>query len=160
MINIPTLHTQRCKLIPFTEEDKSWLFQLFNDPDVLYYMEGMKLFSTNIGETELFIRNMNRQNNEGNAFLWAIQNESSLIGFVAIYDVLTVPNLFYAVCKGYRNQGYATECVYTVTHFFQDQYNTSLTTSVKEDNIASLSVLKKCGFAFCAKKQLYIKKNQ
>ena len=156
MKEIITLQTNRCLLTPFKEDDAGWLLQLINAPDVLHFMEGMSLFAENIESARLFIRNMNQEYRKGNAFLWAIQHKGELIGFVAIYDFRTLPHLFYAVSAEKRCQGFATECVSTVTTYIHDFYNLPLTTTVEEDNFASKRVLIKCGYQYDMDRKLYV----
>ena len=57
-MEVEILHTERCTLRPATVEDADWLFGLFNDPDVVTYIEGINWFNTDVASVRSFIESM------------------------------------------------------------------------------------------------------
>ena len=155
MSNFPILYTNRCKLMPLKEKDVYWFNQIINQDDVLNNMKGFRLFAKSVADTKHFIRNINRQFQDGNAFLWSIIYNDIPIGFIGICDITVIPNLFYALNKKQRCQGLMTECVKVVAKFVNTNLNIVLSTTVECSNVASIRVLEKNGFSFHKGTQLY-----
>lgn len=118
----PILKTQRCILRPSTVDDAEWLLRLFNDEDVVAYIEGIKWFNTDIEAVNGFLKSMDRNSARNIGFLWIIIFDESPIGFIMANDIDESPFLTFALMPEYRNKNLGTEVFASVNDFISKTF--------------------------------------
>lgn len=146
MKNVPRLHTKRCSMTGITLYDITNLQEIVEDELFQRFMpELYELVHTIEGLTN-FIQTFRTLTQKNDGFLWGVKINNHLIGFVAIMDLTYEPILFYAMHPFHRSKGYTKACVMEVIRFLKKITDKQLKTEVYNDNEASLSLLKDCGF--------------
>lgn len=141
-MDVEILNTDRCLLRPITINDAGWLYHLFNDMDVVKYIEGITLFNADIHAVRQFIDSMriNAQNNIG--AIWSVEYRSNNIGFIMAYDLTDNPFLTYALFPKYRGLGIMSECIDAICkHVYAQSKNVPFIKVIKT-NIAGLKMKK------------------
>ena len=118
----PILKTQRCTLRPSTVDDAEWLLRLFNDEEVVAYIEGIKWFNTDIDAVNDFLKSMERNSARNIGFLWSIIFNESPIGFIMANDIDESPFLTFALMPEYRNKHLGTEVFVSVNDFISKTF--------------------------------------
>lgn len=142
--------TDRLTLRPFERNDEEAAFAFFSDPDVMRF--SLNGPHTSRKPTEDFIiENMNRQDRVGYSIWAVIETETDdLIGMCGLAEFSHgIPGieLAYRLRKDRWGQGYASEAGQaSVDYSFTKLKLDRLIAAVEPDNIASVSVLEKCGF--------------
>lgn len=150
-INLPwvILETKRCILRELTEDDLDELYEIYRDPSVTLYTEG--LYEDREAE-HAYIRDYTQQVYRFCGYgIWAvIQKESGrLIGRagLACREGFDTPELGYVIGTPYQRQGYATEvCRAIVEYAARELGFTTLRVLFREENKASLGLCRKLGF--------------
>ena len=143
---VPVLHTMRCVMTEVTQDDIPFLRIIVEDDLFQKYIPELYEVVSKAEGLVQFINSLNMYVHKNEGFLWGIRKDNHLIGFIAIIDLSCDPTLMYAMHPAYRNQGYTKECVMKAVSFYSTISKTKLQTEVYQDNIASLSILKACGF--------------
>lgn len=82
----------------------------------------------------------------------ALKDSEELIGAIDVVDFKDhCPELGYCLSRKYWNNGYMTEACQTFIKYLFDIGYKKITICAKEDNIASMRVIEKCGFHFTHK---------
>lgn len=119
----PILKTLRCTLRPSTVDDAEWLLRLFNDEDVVAYVEGIKWFNTDIEAVNAFLKSMERNSARNIGFLWIIIFNDSPIGFIMANDINEEPFLTFALLPEYRNKHFCSEVFTSVNDFISKTFS-------------------------------------
>jgi len=122
-MDFPILNTQRCLLRKAVLEDASWMLQLFNDKDVVEYIDGIKWFNTNIAAVESFILSMDRNFKESKGILWCVDCDSRPVGIIMANDLEENPFLTFALLNDFRNCGIGTEIYNVVKRFISTKFD-------------------------------------
>lgn len=147
MKSVPSLHTDRCTLSAVTQSDIPVLRQILDDTETQRFLpELYKEFQT--GESlQQFIVSFDKYLAQDEGLLWGIRKDDTLIGFIAIMDIMTNPTLFYAMHPKHRNNGYMKECMVKVVDYVQEvNHCDRLQTEVYNENVASGKLLTDIGF--------------
>lgn len=152
MKSVPTLHTGRCSLSTVTQSDIPVLRQILDDTETQRFLPELCEEFQTLESLQKFVASFGKYLAQNEGILWGIRKDNTLIGFIAIMDIMTNLTLFYAMHPHYRNLGYAKEAVAEVVRYFKDKHpNLHLHTEVYNDNHASISILQSCGFKISGK---------
>ena len=121
-MEVEILHTERCLLRPATIDDASWMYDLFNDQDVVEYIEGLKWFNTDVESVANFIENMQVNADKDLGAIWCVELDTENIGFIMAYDLKENPFLSFALFPQYRNQRLGTEVIKKVYDHITSKY--------------------------------------
>lgn len=147
MKSVPELHTDRCTLTAVTQSDIHILRQILDDTETQRFLPELCEEFQTIESMQKFVASFDKYLAQDEGVLWGIYKDGTLIGFIAIMDIMTNPTLFYAMHPHFRNQGYAKEAVADVVKDFKTEHpNRVLQTEVYKDNYASIAILQSCGF--------------
>lgn len=139
----PTIETQRCLLRSATAEDAGWLYELFNDPDVIEYIEGIKWFNSDIKTTILFIDSMNTNFQIGLGILWCIIYDNHPIGLIMVNDLNEESFYTFALFPQYRGLELMEECVVGINAHILDFYHQTPSISSLKSNVSALKLMHK-----------------
>lgn len=147
MTSVPILHTDRCTLSAITQSDISVLCQILDDAETQRFLpELCDEFQTEESLRQ-FISSFEKYLLQNEGILWGIRKDNTLIGFIAIMDIITNPTLFYAMHPKHRNNGYMKECLVKVVDYVQEvNHCDRLQTEVYNENVASGKLLTDIGF--------------
>jgi len=147
--NFPVLHTDRLILREITMEDAQNIYDILNNFEVVRY-DSFDRF-TSIKQAETLIKIFYDCYKKQKAIFWGISFKGSdkVIGFCKLE--INVPEVRgeygYDLNYNYWNQGIMTETLTAVVDFSVHQLNINrVEASVSVGNVASIKVLKKCGF--------------
>lgn len=142
--------TKRLTLRSFERDDEEAAFAFFGDPDVMRF--SLNGPHTSRKPTEDFIlTNINRQERVGYS-IWAVVETApgSVIGMCGLAEFghgIGGIELAYRLRKDRWGQGFATEAALaSVEYAFTELKLARLIGAVEPANLASVSVLEKCGF--------------
>lgn len=110
-MEVETLYTDRCVLRPAKLEDAEWLYDLFNDSDVVSYIDGIKWFNADLVSVRSFIETMQINADKDLGIMWCVDYKANHIGFVLVYDLKDNPFLSFALFPKYRNQHLGSEVI-------------------------------------------------
>lgn len=139
----PTINTTRCILRPPTMEDADWLYELFNDQDVIKYIEGIKWFNSDIDSTRMFIDSMNINFQKGQGVLWCILYENRPIGMIMVNDLKEDPFYSFALFPFYRGLELMKECITETNRYLNYNYYQTPAISTLDSNISALKLIQK-----------------
>lgn len=122
-MEVETLHTERCILRPVTLDDADWLFRLFNDPDVVTYIEGINWFNADVASVRSFIESMQINAEKDLGVMWCVEYQSYNIGFILAYDLKDKPFLTFALLPEYRNKHFCSEVFTSVNDFISKTFS-------------------------------------
>lgn len=147
--NFPEIITDRLRLREITRADAQNIYDILSHPEVVKY-DSFERF-TSINQAEDLIKIFDEKFRERKAIFWGIsyKEEERLIGFCKLeIDIPEVRGDYgYDLNFNYWNKGIMTETLNTVVNFAVYQLNINrLEANVSIENIASIKVLKKCGF--------------
>lgn len=142
-MEVEILHTERCTLRPATVEDADWLFGLFNDPDVVTYIEGINWFNTDVASVRSFIESMQVNATKDLGAMWCVEYKSNNIGFILVYDLMKDPFMTYAILPEYRFKSYMSECVSAIYNLIYRHLSLKPSISTNEINIAGSKLKQK-----------------
>lgn len=147
MKSVLVLHTDGCTLSTITQSDIHILRQILDDSETQRFLPELCEEFPTIESLQKFVASFDKYLAQDEGVLWGIYKDGTLIGLIAIMDIMTNPTLFYAMHPHYRNQGYAKEAVADVVKDFKKEHpNRALHTEVYKDNHASIAILQSCGF--------------
>ncbi len=148
---IPTLHTPRLTLRPFTPADLDRLAEILADPDVMRYMPGGQPMSRERAERNLqFILSHWEQYGYG---WWAVlpKADGRLIGWCGLTFVkeLDEVEVAYLLDKPYWKQGIASEAAHiSLRYAFEELELDRVIALAHVENIASQRVMQKNGMVY------------
>lgn len=152
MKSVLVLHTDGCTLSTITQSDIHILRQILDDSETQRFLPELCEEFPTIESLQKFVASFDKYLAQDEGVLWGIYKDGTLMGFIAIMDIMTSPTLFYALHPLYRNQGYAKEAVADVVKDFKKEHpNRALHTEVCKDNHASIAILQSCGFVVSGK---------
>lgn len=122
-MDFPVLNTERCSLVSATVEDAEWMFKLFNDEDVVSYIEGIKWFNSDIETVKKFIEAMNVNFRKNLGILWSVILHEKPIGIIMVNDLPDNPFLTFAIFDQYRGNGLGSEIYSCVKKFIKEKYS-------------------------------------
>lgn len=147
------IETDRCFLREMTMEDLDELYQLYQEPEITRYMEGLYEDRAKEEEyTRAYINNMYRFYGYG---MWIVTDKQSgtMIGRAGLnnVDIHGEPALEmgYMIGKAYQNQGYATEVCEGIIRFAAEGTEFSvLNCLIQKENVKSIHLMEKLDFAW------------
>ncbi len=146
------IETRRLVLRPFRDGDAAALFALFNDWEVVRFLSSPPWTYTR-DDAEGYLRAVRDPQSEEIAF--ALTLEGKLIGSITVREKPASnlqagagPNIGYWLARRYWGHGYMTEALRAiVTHVFALSRADAIYCGAFADNLASLRVQQKVGFA-------------
>ena len=144
------LETQRFFLRELQEDDAESFFQLNSNPNVLQFT-GDEPFA-NVEEARLFLQNYQEYQKFGFG-RWAIisKENQKFVGWCGLkfHPVTGEVDLGFRLFEGFWSQGIATETAKACIDYGFNSLNLNeIIGRAMKDNLASITVLKKCGFVF------------
>ncbi len=121
-MEFPIIKTNRCQLRQAVKEDASWMIQLFNDKDVVQYIEGIKWFNADVLSVESFIASMESNHKDSNGILWCVICQNNPAGIIMVNDLTEDPYLTFALFKEYREHGLGTEIYNAVKDYVSKKF--------------------------------------
>ncbi|HEY9811249.1 MAG TPA: GNAT family N-acetyltransferase [Halomicronema sp.] len=142
------LKTQRLIFRKFTPQDLDRLYQLFNDPDVMHYMGGVRTREV----TEQRLAQMIDHWQHGFS-MWVVLRKSDhqMIGRCGLIYLDNTPEveLGYTFFKEFWGKGYATEAAKATLEYGFNNINLNRIVAITHpQNIASQRVMEKCGMTY------------
>lgn len=143
------LETERLVLRNVEERDYFDFFEFLSDRETCYNDGGYEPFEV---MDESYFKLMNKMSND-NRFTIELKSENKAIGTVNIFNptnrFFKGVEIGYVISPNYRNCGYAFEAVSKVIDYLFENCDVhTILAGITEVNVASLSLLKKLGFAF------------
>lgn len=148
------IDTERCYLREITVEDLDELYEIYKEPAMTKYMEGLFEREEEEEYTKAYIAGMYRFYGYG---MWLVKDRftDELLGRAGLnnleIDGEAVLEMGYAIKVSCQRMGYATEVCEGIIDYARGAglgYD-KLHCFVREGNEASVALLKKLGFAFC-----------
>lgn len=139
----PTLITSRCILRAATVDDTCWLYELFNDQDVIKYIEGINCFNADISAIRRFLNSMNKSFQKGLGILWCILYMNRPIGMIMVNDLNDQPFYTFALLPTYRGLELMKECIVETNNFIHGYYNQKPTITTLDSNVSALRLMRK-----------------
>ncbi|KQZ07668.1 GCN5 family acetyltransferase [Agromyces sp. Root1464] len=146
----PTLHTERLRLRPFTDDDADALFALQSDADVLRYWDSPPW--TDRASVARFMDGCRRMADEGSGARVAIERtaDRAFVGwctFNSWNSDFRSASLGYCLNRAAWGHGYATEAARALLRWAFDTIDLNRVQSETDTrNLASARVLEKLGF--------------
>lgn len=143
------LRTKRCILREITIQDVKTLYEIYKDPNITLFMEGLyENIEDEIEFTKAYIENMYGFYGYG---MWIIEEirTGTVIGRAGItnrdgYDELEIG---YLIESRHQRMGYAEEvCRAIITYAYEKLGAEKLNSFIQEENVASIQLCKKMGF--------------
>ncbi|MBO9584773.1 MAG: GNAT family N-acetyltransferase [Flavobacterium sp.] len=150
--SIPILTTDRLLLRALKEEDFEAIHQLHSDPIVNAFV-GRANVST-LENAKAYILKMDNLINKKECLYWAItsKKDQKFLGSVCLWNFDTeneIVEIGYELLSEFQSKGYMSEALKAVIEFTFNTMKADLITAFpSEDNIGSVSILKKLGFIF------------
>lgn len=149
------LRTERCIVREMTTEDVDSFYEIYKDPSITAYMEG--LYPAKEQEVEYikkYIKNIYGFFEYG---LWSIQEKKSgkIIGRAGISwrEETGMVELGYVIAKSYQRQGYAFEVCSAILQYAKEELGIEqIAAYIKEENNASKALCQKLQFKKKGKK--------
>ena len=147
------IETERCFLREMTMEDLDELYELYKEPEITRYMEGLYEDRKEEEEyTRAYINNMYRFYGYG---MWLVieKKTGKIIGRAGLnnVDIHGEPALEmgYMIGKPYQNQGYATEVCEGIIQFAREgtEFET-LNCLIRKGNVKSIHLIEKLDFTW------------
>lgn len=143
------LQTKRCMVREMTVEDVDAFFEIYKEPSITAYMEG--LYPTKQQEVEYirqYIKNVYEFFEYG---LWTVLDKQTgqIIGRAGISwrEETEMAELGYVFAKSYQRQGYAFEvCSAILQYAYEELGIEQMAAYIIEENVASKSLCKKLKF--------------
>lgn len=148
------INSARCKLRAIASNDVSRLYDILQDAEVKKYLSEFYEITSTPTELEEVLKSYKILSTCKEAYLWGIWFEEILIGFISVIDIPMNPTIFYALHSDFRKKGLMSECICVlITHIRDSTALQSIFSEVDEENIASVCILKSCGFEVVGKIQ-------
>ena len=157
-MEVEILHTERCVLRPAKLEDAEWLFELFNDSDVVSYIDGIKWFNADVVSVRSFIENMQINAAKDLGTMWCVEYQSNNIGFILAYDLNDNPFLSFALLPKYRNQHLGSEVIALAKNYISSKFQSPKIESnnpIVKGIVRKLPVILYLGNTFCQSLQSF-----
>lgn len=147
------IETDRCFLREMTMEDLDALYQLYEEPEITRYMEGLYEDREKEEEyTRAYINNMYRFYGYG---MWLVieKETGKIIGRAGLnnVDIHGEPALEmgYMIGKPYQNQGYATEVCEGILQFAAEATEFKMINClIQKENVKSVHLIEKLDFTW------------
>ncbi len=146
------LETERLTLRRLTITDNAFIFELVNDPDWLRFIGDRNVHS--LDDARNYLRNGPLAMYERSGFglyLVELKNEGTSIGMCGLIkrEGLNDVDLGFAYLPKYRAQGYAYEAASAVLTYGRQTFGLKRIVAITAlDNVRSIQLLEKLGFAF------------
>jgi ribosomal-protein-alanine N-acetyltransferase len=142
------IETERLSLRMFTLEDAEPLHRIWNDPEVMKYIDDN--FRPTLEESRGFMTKLVERWREHGFGQWAVhlKEEGRLIGYAGFKYLMKTPEveLLYGIDKPYWNKGYTTEAARACLHYiFENTALTRIVAVARPENIGSWRVMEKLG---------------
>lgn len=150
--------TKRCIIREMTEEDLEELYEIYAEPSITQFTEGLyEDYEEELEYTRSYIKNAYVFWGYGT---WIIikKDTGKIIGRAGFNtrDGFEYPELGFIIAKPYQNKGYAYEVCRKLLQIGKEDYEFSAVQAlVKKENIASMKLCQKLGFE--RKKQVNLK---
>ncbi|OCX53111.1 hypothetical protein BEL04_02005 [Mucilaginibacter sp. PPCGB 2223] len=147
----PKLETARLMLRQLDVADAAGLYLIRTDPVVLRYTN--MAIHQNVAETETYINRILHNEAAGEAIMWAIaqSDDPKIIGTICFWNIEPEHDraeIGYILHPELHNQGLMGEAVSAVIEYgFAVMKLQTIVADLHEDNIASVQLLKRRGFA-------------
>lgn len=158
MMTIPTIHTDRLTLRPFTLEDIEPLYRILSEPNILQYFP--RPDPPDIKRVENIITYHLDHWEKYNLGWWAVvpNGQAALIGWNGL-QFLTEggeTEVGYLLSKPFWGSGYATEGARAALKYGFEKLNLQEIIGLTHPkNTASQNVLKKCGLHYTGQKEYF-----
>lgn len=139
----PTITTSRCILRFPSTEDAEWMYRLFNDKDVVSYIEGIKWFNTGVDAVMDFIKSMETNFQKRIGILWCIIYNDQPIGIIMVNDLDENPFYSFALFPYYRGLELMKECITETNRYLNHYYHHIPTISTIDSNVSALKLMHK-----------------
>lgn len=139
----PTINTPRCILRLATADDAVWLYELFNDQEVIAYIEGIKWFNADIESTRAFIDSMNINFQKRLGILWCVVYEYCPVGMIMVNDLNDKPFYTFALFPQFRGLELMEECIVGINSYILGSYHKIPSISSLDSNISALKLMQK-----------------
>lgn len=141
--------TERCVIREMTLEDIDAIYEIYADPAITLYMEG--LYRERREELEYMEKYIQHAYGFWGFGTWMLERKSDkkVIGRAGfnLRDGYDEPELGFVIGVPYQNQGFAYEACKRILEIGKEDYGfTKVQALVKEQNLASLELCKKLGF--------------
>ena len=144
---VPVLHTDRCTLTAVTQSDIAVLREILDDSETQRFLPELCEEFQTTESLQQFIVSFDKYLLQDEGLLWGIRKDDTLIGFIAIMDIMTNPTLFYAMHPNYRNNGYMKECIKASMRFVNEvKLCLIIQSEVYCDNVISTKLLTNLNF--------------
>ena len=158
MDTIPTIHTQRLTLRPFTLADIQPLHRILSEPDILGYFPPTD--PPDVERVRKIIQHQIDHWEEHNLGWWAVvpKEGAELIGWNGLQFLTETgeTEVAYLLSKPYWGQGYATEAARAAIKYGFETLNLGQIIGLTHpENKASQNVLKKCGMGYTGRKEYF-----
>lgn len=142
------LHSQRIVLRAVTRADQQKVFEGLSNPEIIkYFGISYKTFEDTAKQIDWYEKSQSEQTGQA----WAIILNDLFVGIIGMYNLNWQhlnAEIGYWVFPQYWKQGITSEAMQTVLiHARNDLKLHRVFADVEPENIASLALLKKCGFA-------------
>lgn len=117
-----TLTTDRCLLRPAIIEDAEWMLKLFNDKEVVAYIEGIRWFNSNTESVRSFIMSMDKNFQKSQGILWCVIVGNCPAGIIMANDLDDTPYLTIALFEKYRGVNIGSEIFNVVNEYVTAKY--------------------------------------
>lgn len=147
------LETERLILREYTESDRAAYFKLKSDPETMYYLQDIRLFSEEEADVD-FANVLRDQRSDSRKFYFLhmeLKDSHEQVGSIGytVTDTTPVGKLVHAgyfILPQFWNHGYVTEAFKKVLEFaFSEGSVYRVTTGCLAENIGSERVMQKCG---------------
>ena len=154
-VQFPIFETQRLMIDQLTKQDRDEIYAIFSDPKVVenYDVERFK----DVTEADNLVEYFNARFDSNTGIRWAVRQKQTgkvigSAGFTTWNEYDHSAMLGYDLAYAYWNQGFATEMLQALLDFaFSDAfpfYLNRIEALILPHNIASIKLVKKCGFIY------------
>lgn len=147
----PVLETDRLILRQMSNSDADDIFAMRQDPSMHEHTDTKP--DTALGESRAYIEKMNQGVADNKWIIWAMEHKGSgkVIGTISIWNINQEEmrgELGFGIVPAYQGKGLMTEALSEVTKYGLEKLALKkLDAYTEENNLPSIGLLKKCGFA-------------
>lgn len=160
-LQLPTIHTRRLLIRPFTLDDVGVYHRVINDdPDVMRYLpDGVPVSPEHSARTLHYFIEHGQQ--WGFSFMAVTHKvDGALMGHVGLHKLSDAVEVGYALGKVYWGQGYATEAAQALLRFgFTHLQLSEIIALAYATNTASRRVMERLGMRFAGETDRYYETN-
>ncbi|MGR5450177.1 GNAT family N-acetyltransferase [Vibrio sp. PNB22_3_1] len=154
-----TLNTERLILRLVSVEDAPFILELYNHPDFYRFVGDKQIRTLDEAQRYIELNMLHMEKLKGVSLLVVeTKDDNQPIGICGLVkrDTLTALDIGYGYLPTAYGKGYAIEAAKAVVKFARDGMNIeNLVAITKNDNIRSISLLKKLGFQYQRVEQQY-----